>query len=196
MSRRSKALLALFLALPLSGCPYEYTPSNQLLPQHIRRIGLRPVRNETSFYGLEDKFTLRLQDEFTRGGQYPLVAEDLADGVIIADIMRYINEPVSYDENNIVQEKKMWVLVDIQFWDKVQNRILWQEPNLQGINRYFVETRPGGITEEESREIIWDKLSRDIYKRTVEGFGSVTGAVERKVPQGGPIGKEKIGTGQ
>src|SRR3989344_5437752 len=156
MRNRIAAFCLLLLALPLAGCPYAYNPSTQTMPQHIRKIGLRPIRNETAFYGLEDKFTLRLQDEFTRGGQYPLVAEDLADGVIIADIRRYINEPVSYDENNIVQEKKMWVLVDIQFWDKVDNRILWQEPNLQGINRYFLESRAGGISEEESRAIIWD----------------------------------------
>ncbi|OGR82667.1 MAG: hypothetical protein A2901_04825 [Elusimicrobia bacterium RIFCSPLOWO2_01_FULL_54_10] len=184
--------LLIFSVLPLAGCPYAYEPSAQIVPQHIKRMGLRPIRNETTFFGLEDKFTLRLQEEFTRGGQYPLVSKDTADGVIIADIKRFINEPVSYDENLVVQEKKMWVLVDIQFWDKVQNKILWQEPNLQGIHRFFVESRPGGISEEEAKEIIWDKLSRDIYRRTIEGFGSVTGELERKVPQGGPIGKEKI----
>ena len=176
--------------------PYAYTPSVQIMPQHIKKIGLHPIGNETVFSGLEDKFMLRVQDEFTRGGQYPLVTESLADGVILADIKRYINEPISYDENNIVQEKKLWVLVDIQFWDKVQNKILWQEPNLQGIHRYFVESLPGGISEEESRAIIWDKLARDIFKRTIEGFGSVTGELDRKIPKSGPIGKETIHPGQ
>ena len=185
-------IMLFFLSILLMGCPYAYTPSATLLPQHIKKIGLQPIKNETAFFGLEDKFTLRLQDEFTRGGQYPLVSPDIADGILIAKITRYINEPVSYDENLIVQEKKMWVLVDIQFWDKVENKIIWEEPNLQAINRYFIETRPGGISEEESRKIIWDKLSRDIFKRTIEGFGSVTGELQRNVPQGGPIGKEKI----
>ncbi len=192
MRNKMFAFLLLAVTLPLTACPYEYQPVTQIMPQHIKKIGLRPIKNETSFFGLEDKFTLRLQEEFTRGGQYPLVAEDIADGVLIADIKRYINEPISYDENLIAQEKKMWVLVDIQFWDKVQNTILWQESNLQAVNRYFIETRPGGITEEESRKIIWDKLSRDIFRRTIEGFGSVTGELDRKVPQGGPIGKEKL----
>ncbi len=189
MRNRIAVFFALLLAIPLAGCPYEYTPSNQLLPQHIRKIGMRAIRNETAFYGLEDKFSLRLQDEFTRGGQYPLVSEDLADGILIAEIERYINEPISYDQNLIVQERKMWVLVNIYFLDKIQNRIIWSEPNLQGINRYLSESRPGGITEEESREIIWDKLSRDIYKRTIEGYGSVTGELEKRVPQQGPAGK-------
>lgn len=177
---------AVFLA-----CPYAYTPSTALIPQHITKLGLRPIKNNTTFFGLEDKLTLRLQEEFTRGGQYPLVAEELAEGVIICEINRYFNDPVSYDENGIVQERRLRVLINIYFWDRVQNKILWSEPNLQGVHRYFVETRPGGISEEEARVIVWDKLSRDIYKRTVEGFGSVTGELERTVPQG-----EKAGRGQ
>lgn len=186
---RFTALPLVLLIFFLTACPYHYTPSTILLPQHITKIGLRPVKNNTAFFGLEDKFTLRVQDEFTRGGQYPLVSEDRADGVLIAEIDRYINEPTSYDENLIVQERKLWVLVNIHFWDKVQNKIIWSEPNLSGIHRYFVEGRPGGITEEQARQIVWDKLARDIYRRTIEGFGSVTGELDRRVPQTGPAGK-------
>ncbi len=189
------AVMILFLssiAFALSGCPYAYTPSPILLPQHIQKIGLRPIKNNTAFFGLEDKLTLRLQEEFTKGGNYPLVSEELADGVLIAEVERYISEPISYDENLIVQERKLWVLVNIHFWDKVQNKIIWSEPNLQATHRYFIETKPGGLSEEQARTVIWDKLSRDIFKRTVEGFGSVTGELERKVPKSGPAGKIEV----
>ncbi len=181
----------LLCSLVFIACPYAYTPSSILIPQHIKKLGLRPIKNNTTFFGLEDKLTLRLQDEFTRGGSYPLVGEGLADGLIIAEIERYFNEPVSYDENLIVQERKLRVLVNIYFWDKVENKILWQETNLQSVHRYFVETRPGGITEEEARSIVWDKMARDIYRRTLEGFGSVTGELDRTVPKG-EAGKQKI----
>lgn len=186
------ALSLTVLALVLSGCPYAYTPSTALMPQHIRRLAMRPVKNNTQFFGLEDKFTLRMQEEFTREGRYPLVAEDLADGVIIAEINRYINQPTSYDANLVVRERKLWVLVDIRFWDKIYNKIIWTETNLQGTHRYTVDSRPGGISEEEAREIVWDKLSRDILKRTIEGFGTVTGQPERQIPLSGPAGKKKI----
>ena len=46
-----------------------------------------------------------------------------------------------------------------------------------------METAPGGRTEEEAREALWDLFARDIVKRTLEGFGSVTGASENKVPK-------------
>lgn len=178
-------------SLIFMACPYAYTPTPMLIPQHIKKLGLRPIKNNTAFFGLEEKLTLRLQDEFTRGGSYPLVGETLADAVIIAEIDRYFNDPVSYDENLIVQERKLRVLINIYFWDKIQNRILWQEPNLQGVHRYFVESRPGGITEEEARSIVWDKMARDIYRRTLEGFGSVTGELDRTVPKG-EAGRQKI----
>ncbi|MBI2915354.1 MAG: hypothetical protein HYY07_00670 [Elusimicrobia bacterium] len=191
MRHKNSARLLWILSFSIfAGCPYNYTPSTILLPQHIQRIGLKPIKNNTAFFGLEDKLTLRLQEEFTRGGQYPLVGEDTADGILIAEIDRYINEPVSYDENLIVQERKLWVLVHIHFWDIVQNKIIWSEPNLQGVHRYFVESKPGGLSEEQARQIVWDKLARDIYRRTIEGFGSVTGELEQKVPQSGPAGKK------
>ena len=40
-----------------------------------------------------------------------------------------------------------------------------------------------GMTEEEAREYIWEKLSRDIVKRTINGFGNAGGISARKVQQ-------------
>lgn len=53
--------------------------------------------------------------------------------------------------------------------------------------RYFVETQPGGMTEDAAREQLWDLFARDIVKRTIEGFGSVSGASERKVSHEGIV---------
>jgi hypothetical protein len=37
------------------------------------------------------------------------------------------------------------------------------------------------MTEEQAREKLWDIMSKDIVKRTVEGFGSVTGVSSKKI---------------
>jgi hypothetical protein len=37
------------------------------------------------------------------------------------------------------------------------------------------------LTEEQAREQIWDILARNIVKRVVDGFGSVTGTSERRI---------------
>src|SRR5688500_4179568 len=87
-----------------------YKPSSVLLPVHIRRIAVRPIVNKTQYFGLEEKLRLRLEEEFIRDGRLPYVnKEEDADGVVVAEIVRYIREPISYDDNHVVQEYKLWV---------------------------------------------------------------------------------------
>jgi len=170
-------------AAALTGCG-AYTPAPVILPPHIQSIAVATVQNNTPQYGLEDDLTRRVIDEFIRDGRIRVTNEGTADGVVEATITRYILEPLSYDENHIVEENKLWVLVDLQFVDRVRNRVLWDQSNLQGSHRYFVESRPGGLTEEQARTYVWDNIARDIVKRTIEGFGSVSGASDRLVPRG------------
>lgn len=172
-------------AVSLPGCGAGdiagYNPKPLLLPVHIRKIAVRPFANRTQFFGLEDKLTLRVSQEFLRDGRLPLVNQEAdADGVVVGEIVRYIKEPISYDANHVVEEYKIWVLINLQFNDVVQKIALWQEPRLEQSYRYFVETQPGGVTEEQAREELWDLFARDIVKRTIEGFGSVSGASQRK----------------
>lgn len=187
-SRVSWTLAGLAIAA-LSGCSkYYYNPAPQVLPAYIRKIAVRPFANHTQQYGLEDKLTLAVQNEFNRDGRFSITSEDQADGVLIGDITRYILEPLSYDQNHVPTQYKLWILVDATFYDKVKNQTLWKETNLNGELRYYVASSglPGATTEEEARQTIWDQLSRDIRTRTIEGFGTVTGASERAVPKNYP----------
>lgn len=170
----------------LSGCGV-YTPAPQILPAHIREIAIRPFLNRTANYGLEDKLTLRVIDEFMRDGRFEIVPEEQSDGVVIGEIKNYILEPISYDDNHLVRQYKLWILVDVYFFDRTQNITLWKETNLEGIQRYFVATYPGGMSEEEARELVWEKLAGDILRRTIEGFGAVQGASERVAPTSGTV---------
>ncbi|MCX5778118.1 MAG: LPS assembly lipoprotein LptE [Elusimicrobia bacterium] len=168
----------------LSACAAPYTPAMQILPANVRKVYIRPFINNTTQYGLEDKLTLQVIDELIRDGRLAVVnSEEQANGVITGEISKYILQPLTYDSNNVAEQYKLWVLVTVSFIDKDHNVTLWTEPNLEGIEIYTDVTRPGGRAEEDVRADIWDTLSRAIVKRTVEGFGSVTGVSEKKVPQ-------------
>lgn len=168
----------------ITGCAAPYTPAPQILPAHIRKIYIRPIVNNTSQYGLEDKLMLKVVDEFVRDGRLAVVNnESEADGILVGEINRYILQPLTYDANNVTEQYKLWILMNVYFVDREANVTLWTEPNLEGIQIYYDASRPGGRTEEEVRETIWDNLSRTIVKRTVEGFGSVSGAPDNKVPK-------------
>jgi hypothetical protein len=175
----------------LAACSkYYYNPAPQVLPQHIQRLAVRPFANHTQQYGLEDKLTLAVQSEFNRDGRHSITSEDQADGVVIGDITRYILEPLTYDSNHVPTQYKMWILVDVTFYDKVKNLTLWREQNLSGELRYYVASSnlPGATTEDEARQTIFDQLARDIRTRTLEGFGSITGVSDKAAPKSSPGG--------
>jgi hypothetical protein len=59
---------------------------------------------------------------------------------------------------------------------------MWTEPNMEGIQVFYDVSR-GGPTEVEVQQTMWANFATNIVKRTVEGFGSVSGANQNKVPQ-------------
>jgi len=173
------------LVLLITACSkYYYNPAPQVLPQHIQKIAVRAFSNHTQQYGLEDKLTLAVQNEFNRDGRYSITTEEQADGVVIGDITKYILEPLSFDSNHVPTQYKLWILCDLTFYDKVRNLTLFKESNMSGELRYYVTSsgQPGSLTEDDARETIFDQLARDIRTRTLEGFGTVTGTSDRAVP--------------
>ncbi|MBI4370021.1 MAG: hypothetical protein HY547_07315 [Elusimicrobia bacterium] len=158
-----------------------YNPAPQIMPQHIQKIAVEPIVNHTQQFGLEDKLTIKVNSRFLSDGTYKIVSLEEADGAVRGEIGRYIHIPVAYDSNLIATQYKLDVVVKLIFVDKHVNAVLWEEPNLVGTIVYPVSSQPGGMTEEQAREIVWDQISKDILKRTIEGFGAVTGESHRKI---------------
>lgn len=173
-------------ALALAGCgatsDIVYNPAQQKLPQHIKKIAVRPFANKTQQFGLEEKITLKVIDEFLKNGEYSLAPENAAQGVVVGEIAHYILTPIQYDTNLVPTVYKLNVLVHMRLLDRAANRYLWEEPAMQATKMYSAPTMPGGLTEESAREFLWEILAKDIVKRTIDGFGSVSSASQKKIP--------------
>jgi Lipopolysaccharide-assembly len=169
----------------LSGCANKpdviYRPYPQILPSHVKKIAVRQFMNKVQYFGLEDKLTLKVIDEFLSDGTYPVVPESKADGVIVGEIRRYILTPIQYNTALVPTVYKLDVLLMVKFYDKATNTYLWEEPALQGTKIFAAATMPEGISEEEAREYVWEMLAKDIVKRTVDGFGAVQSEREKKI---------------
>lgn len=180
-----KTICTLLGGLLLAACAGEgviYKPQAQIMPQHIKKIAVRPVLNRTEVFTLEDKFYIELYDQFLQNGSYQIVPEDNgAEGVVVTTISRYLNVPIQYDSQLIPTVYRMEVLLDVVFIDKSTNAPVWREPAFLGTQIYSASTLPGGMTEVQARDVIWKKLSKDIIKRTVDGFGSVMSENKKKV---------------
>lgn len=150
-----------------------YKPNAQILPQHIKKIHVRPFINRTEVFALEDRLTISVVDEFLNNGLYSIVNEGQADGVLAGEIMRYILLPVQYDTQFVPTVYRMEVLLNLRFIDKTTNETIWQEPGLVQVYTYSASTLPGGMSEEQAREKLWQNFAKMIVKRTIDGFGSV-----------------------
>ena len=180
-----KFLLTICTVAALAACASEgavYTPQVQIMPQHIKKVAVRPILNRTEVFALEDKFYNELYDEFLRNGSYQIVSENSgAEGVVVTTITRYLNVPIQYDSQLIPTVYRMDSWLDVVFMDKTTNTPVWREPAFLGTQIYAASTMPGGMTEVQARDIVFQKLSKDIVKRTVDGFGSVMSENKKKV---------------
>jgi hypothetical protein len=186
-----KKIFLLAATLGLAGCGASsdiiYKPAEQKLPQHIKRIAVRPFANKTQQFGLEEKITLKVIEEFLKNGEYTVSPENAAQGVIVGEISHYILTPIQYDVNLVPTVYKLNVIAGVRLLDKEYNRYLWEEPALQVTKMYSAANLPGGLTEEQAREALWEILAKDIVMRTVQGFGSVSGVSQKKVPSEAPV---------
>lgn len=186
-----KHILIAAAALALCACggtsDIIYRPAEQKLPPHIKRITVRPFANKTQQFGLEEKLTLKVIDEFLKNGEYTISQEADSQGVIVGEINFYHNDPLQRNVNLVPTVYKINVRVTVRFLDKTANRFLWEEPALEAVKMYSAVTLPGGLTEEQARESLWEVLAKDIVKRTVEGFGSVTSASQKKIAPPGEV---------
>ena len=180
-----KLLFVLAGAAALAACASEgavYKPQAQIMPQHIKKIAVRQILNRTEVFALEDKFYNELYDEFLRNGTYQIVSENAdAQGVVATTISRYLNVPIQYDSQLIPTVYRMDIWLDVVLIDKSTNAPVWREPALLGTQIYAASTLPGVMTEVQARDVVFEKLSKDIVKRTVDGFGSVMSENKKKV---------------
>lgn len=171
-------------------CVSLRTSADQIMPDHIKNIYVQPVINATNQFGIEVSFTNYLTEEFMLDGCLSIVNNvEEADTAITVTVKRYILEPLTYDVSGVAEQYKLWVIVSVSLINKDNNTVLWTEPNLEGIQIYkdIIRTQTydsfgEGMNEEDARHLVWSKISRNIVRRTIKGFGFVTSISSKKVP--------------
>jgi len=181
-----KKLILLAAAACLAGCASGgdiiYKPAAQTMPANIKMIAVRPFANKTQQFGLEEKLTLKVVEEFLKNGEYSISPESAAQGVIVGEITHYILTPIQYDVNMVPTVYKLNILAAVRLLDKEQNRYVWEEPALQVTKIYSAANLPGGLNEQQAREYLWEILAKDVVLRSVSGFGSVSSTSKKKLP--------------
>lgn len=186
--RRHALILAFAAALAACGGGPDvgYRPAPQLLPSNIQKLAIHPIVNKTQQFGLEDKLTLAVRDQFLSDARYPLVPEDEANGIVWITVTRYILTPLTYDATLAPTTFKLRIIVDVSLVDHSTNQSLWDEKNLEASLTFANATLTNGLTEEQARENLYAVLAPMIVTRVIDGFGAVTGTSERRITGDAP----------
>ncbi len=159
------------------------TRSEYLIPQHIKKIYLNEILDETGHRNIEPKLLLEIKNQFIADGRLEVVTtKELSDGFLDCRIVRYLLEPLSYDSNFIVEKEKLWVLLDLRFTDTKKDTVLWVEKRFSSdvVFNLLSNNATEPSSEIDAIEIIIKDLSKKIIKRTIEGWFAASGISDKK----------------
>lgn len=148
-----------------TACGYS---GRALVPGHIKKICIPAFGNETTRSGIEQDITTAVTDAFVADGRLSVVSEGDADAMLRGVIVKYEKGPLTFDRAQTVDEFKVEIVVEIEFEDLREGKVLWKEDGFRAWKSYVEGSEGAG--EEEAFKGITSTLASDIVSRTVEGW--------------------------
>lgn len=183
MIRIGRMVGAVGMVAVVSGCS---STVKRTLPDTVRSIAIERFRNDTAQDLLPALLHEELRRAFRLDGRLSVMDDPIdANGVLKGAIIDYVKQPSRFDRNNVVQEYRLRMAVDLSLVDAVANRVLWTEAGpastayrggaLRKLERYvnFVVVPAEGLpveTEGDAQRRMVRDLSRDIVLKVVEGW--------------------------
>jgi len=148
---------------------------NVNLPAGIATISVPVFVNKSPVFNIEQYITQKTIDGFIADGKLSVVDEEKADAVLKCRIKEkdYIITPIRFDVNQVPQEYRLRIYVDVYFFDNKAQRLLWKdEGRIWEETTYFVTNNLGMPVEDETigRNRVMDKLAEKIVRRVIYGW--------------------------
>ncbi len=126
------------LVLALAGCFYGFSGGG--LPMHVRTVAVLPFSNETASPELTRELTDALRDGLSKRLGLRDASEEKASAIARGTIVRYETDvPVAYSANPqqaTATRRKLQVVVDVEIYDQVQGKTIWQKKGILGEGEY------------------------------------------------------------
>ncbi len=158
-------VLGLLAALLQSCAYYSFSPGSA---SHIKTIAIPLFEDRTAEFGIREQMTETLVQEFTRDNTLRIAERDAADSVLEGVIVAVADRAGPYDKQEMVQELKVYITVEVRYFDLKKNQEVWKD-RLTQWGAY--DPNAGGTTarQEGINEAI-RKLVTEIVNRTVSGW--------------------------
>jgi len=158
--------LLVFVAFVAPSCGYHVAGRGNALPQEWKVIAIPALKNITSNYRIEQRFTQALVREMISRTKYRVVPEEKgADAVLEGEISSLETTPVLFDP---VTTRATLMLVSIslrvRLMDRASGKPAYQNSNLVFRSEYEIATDIPSFFQEEGPGL--DRMARD-FARTV-----------------------------
>ena len=167
---RGKYVIPIILFL-FAGCSY-YSVSGSL-PGHIKTAAVPLFENETTETQLVEDVTESVVDAIIANGAMKVVSEFQADAVVNGTIIDVIDEADEYSRDEVAAQFRIRIIAHVSFYDRVKNRVIWEEERLEGWARYEASgsaVSEDSVSREEGKKKALDMLAKEIIDKTVAGW--------------------------
>jgi len=151
------------LLVGLAGCAYYSTGGG--VPEHMKTIGAEFFENETAETGLSEYMTRALSELLLSRPQFRYGSSRNADAVVRGTVIDLVDEPLTYSGGQPTQYQVL-VRIDVEVYDRVKRRTLWQREGLEGQGVY---DPAGGLV---ARQEALGTAFRELAGRVVDGIVS------------------------
>ena len=165
MRSKSIYLILLFGILFVLSCGYYSLKGS--LPPHLKTVAIPLFENRTPEFGITETLTDAVIDEFVRDGSLQIVDRVGADVVITGTISSVNDRAGAFDQQETVQDIKVYVSVSIECMDQVKRQKMWGERITQ-FGTYDPAEGPDGRL--SAYDEAFEKISQEILNKTVSNW--------------------------
>ena len=162
-----KSLMAVIISISGStiGCgPYSFSGSS--IPSHIKSVAIPIFENETAEFGIKEKVTDALLENFISENILKISDKKNADSIIRGTIMKITDVPFTFDENEIVQEYRVTIYLNLVWHDQVKDNDLFDGK----INGWGVYPANSPEERDDGIEKAIERLISEITNKTLSGW--------------------------
>lgn len=174
------ALWSVVCSLTSISCGYS---TRSGLASHLRTVYIKPFTNKidltqlTTDYerfplyrpGMEIDVTNAVIDRFQFTGLLRPSRSDNADSRLEGELVEFRRDALRFNASQQVEEWRLSVVVNAQFYDLHGNLLLWEESRLTGDTTYF-ELGANAEAESVALDRAVEDLARRVVERTVESW--------------------------
>lgn len=155
--------------LVLLHCGY-YSFSGSTLQSNIQTIAIPIFENKTTEFGVPEDITDALINEFTQDNTLKVVDRRSADSILEGTIVNIREQAGAYNQQEQVQEIRIYVRIKAKFEDLKKNNVIWEEEITQW-GTYSPDSASGeNSTRQDAIGEAIGKIVTEIFNKTVSGW--------------------------